>query len=84
VTKEENLNKEFGIWAGFQAAHIFPLGLQSQWQAQGWSQQITILPPKRSYGSINSVQNGLLLRSDIHELFDSYHFSINPDVSPLQ
>lgn len=31
-------------------------------------------------GTINSVQNGLLLRSDIHQLFDFYDFSINPDV----
>jgi len=25
------------------------------------------------------VQNGLLLRSDLHKLFDAYEFSINPD-----
>ena len=34
-------------------------------------------------GSINSVQNGLLLRSDIHQLFDMYRISINPDVCIL-
>ncbi|KAK0731894.1 HNH endonuclease-domain-containing protein [Lasiosphaeris hirsuta] len=79
VTKEENLNKEFGLWEGFEAAHIFPLAYEHQWKTQGWTQQITILPSRRSYGTINSVQNGLLLRDDIHTLFDSYHFSINPD-----
>ena len=26
------------------------------------------------------MQNGLLLRNDIHDLFDSYDVSINPDV----
>jgi len=32
---------------------------------------------------INSVQNGLLLRGDLHEQFDQYLISINPDVSIL-
>jgi len=30
---------------------------------------------------INSIQNGLLLRSDVHALFDAYLVAINPDVS---
>ncbi|KAK0655523.1 HNH endonuclease-domain-containing protein [Cercophora newfieldiana] len=79
VTKEENINKEFDEWVGFEAAHIFPLAYEGQWNTQGWSQQITILPSQRSYGTINSVQNGLLLDSTVHQLFDSYKFSINPD-----
>ncbi|KAF7982885.1 hypothetical protein HWV62_25130 [Athelia sp. TMB] len=29
--------------------------------------------------SLNSIQNGLLLRSHIHDLFDAYAFGINPD-----
>jgi hypothetical protein len=29
---------------------------------------------------IHSVQNGILLRSDIHVLFDKYMIAINPDV----
>lgn len=29
---------------------------------------------------INSVQNGILLRADVHELFDTYRIAINPDV----
>ncbi|KAI5845044.1 hypothetical protein DFP73DRAFT_594185 [Morchella snyderi] len=32
-----------------------------------------------SGGSINSAQNGMLLRADIHALFDGYRVSINPD-----
>lgn len=79
VTKEENPNKEFDVWAGFEAAHIFPLAYEQQWNTQGWSEQITILPSRQSYGTINSVQNGLLLENAIHLLFDIYHFSINPD-----
>ncbi|OXV09932.1 hypothetical protein Egran_02305 [Elaphomyces granulatus] len=30
-------------------------------------------------GAINSVQNGILLRTDIHQLFDSFAIAINPD-----
>ena len=30
---------------------------------------------------INSLQNGILLRSDIHRDFDEYIVSVNPDVS---
>ena len=83
VTKVENLAKESGLWAGFEAAHIFPLAYEHQWNTQGWSQQISILPSQRSYGTINSVQNGLLLENTIHTMFDLYYFSINPDVSPF-
>ncbi|OCK73002.1 hypothetical protein K432DRAFT_314066 [Lepidopterella palustris CBS 459.81] len=64
-------------YKGFQAAHIFPLAYQGHWIENNYSRWITIAPANG--GSINSVQNGLLLRSDIHELFDSYDLSINPD-----
>jgi hypothetical protein len=30
---------------------------------------------------INSVRNGLLLRTDVHALFDAYLLAVNPDVS---
>jgi len=35
---------------------------------------------RRQEEPLNSVQNGLLLSSDIHQLFDNYAFSIKPDV----
>ncbi|AEO69939.1 uncharacterized protein THITE_2120698 [Thermothielavioides terrestris NRRL 8126] len=79
VSKTENRAKQFDFWKGFEAAHIFPLAYEKQWNDQGWSRQITILPTRRTHGTINSVQNGLLLRNDIHDLFDAYAFSINPD-----
>ncbi|ELR03632.1 hypothetical protein VC83_03464 [Pseudogymnoascus destructans] len=64
-------------WRGFEVGHIFPIAYEAQWTAQNFSRWITILPERG--GSINSVQNGLLLRSDIHQLFDGYDFAINPD-----
>jgi hypothetical protein len=70
---------ERGDWSGFEAAHVFPLAYEGYWQEHDFSRWITI--PSVRGGSINSVQNGILLRSDIHQLFDMYNLSINPDVS---
>ena len=67
-------------WGGLQAAHIFPLAYKDQWNQSNFPSLITIPPASEAAGKINSVQNGLLLRKDIHNLFDNYEFSINPDV----
>jgi hypothetical protein len=68
-------------WAGFEAAHIFPLAYEHQWLQENYSRWITMVPPQG--GSINSVQNGLLMFTGLHSLFDQYIFSINPDVRYL-
>lgn len=65
-------------WVGFEAAHIFPLAYEQYWTNYNYGRWISIIPDRG--GTINSVQNGLLLRSDIHQRFDLYMFSINPDV----
>jgi hypothetical protein len=64
-------------WGGFEAAHIFPLAYEKHWITRGFSDWISIIPERG--GTINSTQNGILLRSDIHQQFDSYDISINPD-----
>jgi hypothetical protein len=69
-----------GGWFGFEAAHIFPLAYEGHWKQYNYSRWITIPPERASAGTINSIQNGLLLKSDLHKLFDAYAFSINPDV----
>ncbi|KAK0731142.1 hypothetical protein B0H67DRAFT_653743 [Lasiosphaeris hirsuta] len=80
--RERDGRCEFELREGFEAAHIFPLAFQQQWNTECWDQRITILPSQSSPGrSINSVQNGLLLRSDVQQLFDTYNFSIKPDDS---
>ena len=66
------------FWEGFEAAHIFPLAYEGHWVDHHYGRWVTIEPVKE--GSINSVQNGLLLDSAIHQLFDVYYISINPDV----
>ena len=79
ITGQEYLDDD--NWPGFEAAHIFPLAYEQNWASHNYGRWISILPDRG--GSINSVQNGLLLRSDIHQRFDMYWFSINPDVSVL-
>jgi hypothetical protein len=64
-------------YSGFQAAHIFPLAYEGHWKTYGYGSWIT-LPPRRG-GTINSVQNGILLEDAVHHKFDNYDFSINPD-----
>jgi hypothetical protein len=80
VTGTRATRAQYGFWTGFQAAHIFPLAYEEHWKDSNYGQWITIPPATESAGSINSVQNGMLLRNDIHAHFDSYDFSINPDV----
>ncbi|KAL2177582.1 HNH endonuclease-domain-containing protein [Thermothelomyces heterothallicus CBS 202.75] len=77
VTKVENRRAAYDMWVGFEAGHIFPLAYEQQWVENNYGRWITIDPPQG--GKINSVQNGILLRSDLHQLFDHYAFSINPD-----
>jgi hypothetical protein len=78
VSGTKALGAHVDEWTGFEAAHIFPIAYEGYWTTQNYARWITILPERG--GAINSIQNGLLLRSDIHQLFDSYHISINPDV----
>ncbi|KAK9241703.1 HNH endonuclease-domain-containing protein [Lipomyces tetrasporus] len=64
--------------SSFHAAHIFPLSSDYYWLQSGFSRWITNRIGERDTG-INSCQNGLLMRSHMHEQFDGFYFSINPD-----
>ncbi|KAI9813908.1 MAG: hypothetical protein M1832_006055 [Thelocarpon impressellum] len=73
----------FACYGLFEAAHIFPLALESQWIQHGHGRHISESSTlaDQSHSMIHSTQNGMLLRRDIHNLFDSYGITINPDVS---
>jgi hypothetical protein len=58
-------------WTGFEAAHIFTLAYEGYWKAHGYDHWISIPPEPSTAGMANSVQKGLLLRTDVHQLFDS-------------
>ena len=81
ITGRPALDAEYDIWRGFEAAHIFPLAYEGHWNQHNYGRWITIEPD--TGGSINSVQNGLLLDTAIHDLFDGYDISVNPDVCIL-
>lgn len=90
ITGREAVSSYRNNWTSFEAAHIFPLAFEGLWKDLNYGRWILtpqdgeeISGEEISGGKINSVQNGLLLDSGIHQLFDMYWFSINPDVSVL-
>ncbi|KAI5791713.1 HNH endonuclease-domain-containing protein [Peziza echinospora] len=64
---------ENGVWAGFEAAHIFPLHAEDLWINNHYD--------TNGVSKINSIQNGMLLQASIHQMFDQYMVSVNPDDS---
>ncbi|KAG0134051.1 hypothetical protein HOY82DRAFT_638852 [Tuber indicum] len=79
ITRRPIRMAHLGKWSRFHAAHIFPIAYEQHWTAHDYGSWITVPPAKRAYGSINSVQNGILLAAEIHDCFDTYDLSINPD-----
>lgn len=78
-----NQGSSFGVWSGFEAAHIFPLQSESYWNEANFDGWITDMDNITGVSRINSCQNGFLLSSAIHDDFDNYLVSANPDVSEL-
>jgi hypothetical protein len=75
-----NATAEWGSWAGYEAAHVFPLQHENLWIELDHGCRITNMD-SAAKDSINSVQNGILMFRHLHTLFDQYLFSIDPDVS---
>ncbi|KAI5790695.1 hypothetical protein DFH27DRAFT_592204 [Peziza echinospora] len=70
ITGIINMRASSNNWGGFEAAHIFPLESESWWVLEDVTPGVA---------KINSRQNGFLLRGDIHNDFDNYIVSVNPD-----
>jgi hypothetical protein len=79
-----NTRAAWDIWSGFQACHVFPLEQENLWIEYNYSRWITDVDDMVGVSKIHSVQNGLLMRADLHVDFDNYLFSINPDASILK
>jgi hypothetical protein len=69
-----------GNWSPFEASHVFPLELESLWIQFDYGRWVDDIDDGAGISKINSCQNGLLLRSDVHKDFDQYLLSVNPDV----
>lgn len=66
--------------ARLKAAHIFPRSFDREWINKGFHELITDIAPSASLGGhlkIDSVQNVLLLRSDLHDAWDAYEIGVN-------
>ncbi|KAG0636525.1 hypothetical protein HOY80DRAFT_1139044 [Tuber brumale] len=66
------------------AAQLVILSSSIQVGGEAWihrmnSHNVTDMQDAAGSSKINSSQNGLLLRSDIHKMFDQYLVSVNPD-----
>ncbi|KAJ5236807.1 hypothetical protein N7489_006898 [Penicillium chrysogenum] len=66
---------------GLGATHVFPVSMIEEWRRNGYRQYITDTRPSSEIGGsgLFSAQNGLLLREDIHTLFDDFLIGIDPD-----
>jgi hypothetical protein len=54
-----------------------------QWVNKGYPSLITDPAPPQEVGGptkIDSIQNVILLRSDLHDAWDNYQIAVNPDV----
>jgi len=63
-----------------KAAHIFPRSFDREWIKKDFSALITDIAPPASLGGhlkIDSVQNVLLLRSDLREAWDAYEIGVD-------
>jgi hypothetical protein len=69
------------MWTSFEAAHIFPLEKEDYWRRFNYGRWITDMDDTIGISKINSIQNGFLLSSNVHQYFDQYLVSVNPDVS---
>ena len=59
------------------------LALNIQWNYKGYPSRITdpaSLPEFGGPTKIDSIQNVILLRSDLHDAWDNYEFAVDPDV----
>ncbi|KAK9334297.1 hypothetical protein LIPSTDRAFT_145484 [Lipomyces starkeyi NRRL Y-11557] len=63
-------------WTRYEAAHIFPVALESIFQNYNFGELVVL---DERDGSVNSPQNGLLLQRNVHAMFDQYEISINPN-----
>ncbi|KAF8531012.1 hypothetical protein JB92DRAFT_3139171 [Gautieria morchelliformis] len=71
-----------GDFTRFSAAHIYPRAHVLEWNNKGYPSRITDPAPISDIGGpskIDSIQNIILLRSDLHNAWDNYDFAVNPD-----
>jgi len=69
-------------YSRFKSAHIHPRAHDDEWIRRGYPSRITDPAPLAALGGstkIDSIQNVILLRGDLHDAWDNYDFAVNPD-----
>lgn len=71
------------LFAPFRASHIHPIAHSDVWNRLNLSAYVIDDAPEKEQGEskINSVQNVLLLKSNLHDLWDLYLYGVDVNVS---
>ncbi|GBE85889.1 hypothetical protein SCP_0804130 [Sparassis crispa] len=78
VTGEEALRRNRGYnFTGLEVAHIFPLAFTGDATAMA-AMPHDVAEQLKDYKSADKPENAMLLRADVHKLFDNYQFGIWP------
>ena len=67
----------------FEAVHVFPLESENFWNQFRYSRWTMDMNETTGILRIDSVQNGLLMKRDLHSAFNQYFFSIDPNICTL-
>ncbi|KAF3113168.1 hypothetical protein TWF706_010157 [Orbilia oligospora] len=70
-----------GNWKAFEAAHIWPLSKGTEWVRQNAGRWVTDSDGLSNEDKMNSPQNGILLSSNSHTLFNSHTLAVNPEAN---
>jgi len=68
-------------YSRLKVAHIFPRAHDTEWIRKGYPSKITDMADEADVGGsikIDSVQNVITLRSDLHDAWDNYEFGVDP------
>ncbi|KAF8419738.1 hypothetical protein EV426DRAFT_576832 [Tirmania nivea] len=78
ISGKRNRFAHLGIWAGFVAARVWPLPDSVSPGARRLISDVE--PSDRAHGGrMNSPQNGMILDSSVHALFDKNLIGVDPD-----
>ncbi|KAM6490763.1 hypothetical protein JOM56_005131 [Amanita muscaria] len=69
-------------YSRLKVAHIFPRAHDAEWVRKGYPRKITDTADEAWMGGsikIDSVQNVITLRSDLHDAWDNYEFGVDPN-----
>lgn len=69
-------------YSRLKVAHIFPRAHDNEWKSKGYPSKITDTADEARIGGptkIDSVQNVITLRSDLHDAWDNYEFGVDPN-----